>query len=105
MMRYYISHPDVIPHPSFSGSQVPQGFGEWLREWFFTFNSLKEWSEREKKLIVVVTHNRNIQAILSKRGNWIDFEKFDQPGPRPCEIVDTSEHLVLLRHGSTDWGT
>ena len=104
-MRHYISHPNVIPHIGYEGQRAPQSFKEWLNEWFWLYDNLKRVAERDHYRTLIVTHNRNIQAVLARAKNWIDFEAFDAPGPKPCEIVEISEYMTPLRHGSTDWGT
>jgi hypothetical protein len=104
-MRHYISHPHVIPHIGYEGQKAPQSFFEWLNGWFWVFDNLKRYAEAEKLRTLVVTHNRNMAAISARSGNWVDFKAFDCPGPQPCGIVEISEYLTLLRHGSTDFGT
>jgi len=105
IMKHYISNPSLIPHPGCEGNLPPQSFYEWINEWFWTYDQLKRYAEEEKCRTLIVTHNRNIQAILSRKGNWVDFKRFDVHGPKPCEAVEISQYLTLLRHGDTDWGT
>ena len=104
-MRYYIRNPDVIPGPGYYSEKAPQSFKNWLYEWFWVYDNVKRRAEQEHEHTVIVTHNRNIMAVLSREGDWIDEAKFDAPGPRSCEIVQVGQFTTLVRHGDTDFGT
>ena len=104
-MRHYIRNRYKIPEDGYLQEKAPQSFAGWLNDWFWTYDNLKRYAEQERLKTLIVTHNRNIQAVLCRNRDWIDEEEFDNPGPRPCEIVHASEYLVLIRHGDTDWGT
>jgi broad specificity phosphatase PhoE len=99
-MRYYIDNPSEVPSPG-----EAQCFGEWLREWFILLDQIRDEAENKKKHYVIVTHNRNLQAVRSREGMSIDKSKFDDPGPAPCEILFISRYLSAIRHAETDWGT
>ena len=105
VMKHYVSQPNLIPHPGCEGSLPPQSFYEWLNEWFWIYDNLKRDAETGKYRTLIVTHNRNIAAISARVGKWVDFKAFDAPGPRPCEVVECSDYLSMIRHGDTDWGT
>lgn len=102
-MKFYVDNPSVVPIPG--KGEPPQCFAEWLREWFILLDQIREEAESRKKHYVIVTHNRNLQAVMSRDGMSIDKNRFDNPGPDPCEIVYISDYLSAVRHGETDWGT
>jgi broad specificity phosphatase PhoE len=104
-MQHYIKNPYKIPGPGIRSEREPQSFGGWLNDWFWTFDQLKRHAEQNLCKTLIVTHNRNIQAILAREGDWINEEAFDVPGPKPCEIAHFGDYLSTIRHGDTDWGT
>jgi broad specificity phosphatase PhoE len=104
-MEHYIKNPYKIPGPGYRSEREPQSFGSWLNEWFRLYYHLKRYAEQNRCKTLIVTHNRNIQALLSREGDWINEEAFDVSGPKPCEIVHISHYLSTIRHGDTSWGT
>jgi broad specificity phosphatase PhoE len=105
-MQYFVDHPGEVPAEGLNPlSREPQSFSEWLREWFWIFDDLKRAAEYREARTIIVTHNRNIQALIAREGNNINKKLFDAVGPKPCEIYHFGEYLSTVRHAETSWGT
>ncbi len=107
IMRSLVQNENEIPGCGMhSGSRLdPQCFSDWLRQWFWTFDDLNRWAWDREQYTLIVTHNRNIQALLSREYDTVNHQDFDVPGPEPCEIVHCSKYVSVIRHAETDWGT
>jgi broad specificity phosphatase PhoE len=92
-------------------------FSEWVEDWE-TFIDVMNYSY-PKDRVAVVTHNRNIQYLYSRRSCGCFSPKlYDVAGPgflsvhyyKDGYIAPWSERsfppgLYLIRHGETAWGT
>ncbi len=99
------------PHVSPLGGE---SFGRWLTNWMQWLTTLNPYLR-----IAVVTHNRNIQALLSFQGNTFVPKLYNVPGPDFLDIYytnfsglidewnsrDNPPGIYLIRHVETEWGT
>lgn len=105
--QHLVCNPDLVP---------PGGepFRNWYTDWTNWIDSLKDGGLR----VGVVTHNRNIQALYSRRGGVFDPAAYDCVGPDPLSVHRFSGEAVtpwdggpvtpgiyLIRHAPTLFGT
>jgi broad specificity phosphatase PhoE len=105
--QFLAVHPDMCPIHG-------EPFGTWYEHWTKWIDQLDSNGLR----VGVITHNRNIQALYSRRDGEFDPELYNRVGPGPLSVHTFSGGIVapwdelsvppgvyLVRHAETSFGT
>jgi broad specificity phosphatase PhoE len=105
--EWYVRHPGVEP-------PAGESWGHWYRGWMDWLATFKDTDH----IVGVVTHNRNIQAVIASPNGQFNEPLYNVVGPDYCTVYRwdgrqatrwLGERLqpgvYLIRHGETEFGT